>query len=163
MLLNPAWRITKSLPSDTDCNDHRVRLMWRHRRQQNRRVWTVAEPQGGSDQHIHTVQSPASPTGHILFTDTNAKIPGLSFLTYVKRSLTHAAPNTSVQTSMPARVYRRPTTNTTAFLFGGSWDGALWGSSSSSESLEPKWNRSEPLPRPETMNNRVLWDWDHHR
>lgn len=164
MHLKPAWRITKSLPSDADCNVHRVRLMWRQWRQQKRRVWTVAEPQGGSDQHIHTVQNPASPTGDISLPDTNAKIHGLSFgHTYVKRSLTHAAPNTSVQTWMSARVDRRPTTNTTGFLFGGSWDGPLWGSSSSFESLEPKWNRSEPLPRPETMNNRVLWDWDHRR
>lgn len=79
MLLKPAWRITKSLPSDADCNVHRVRLMWRQWRQQKRRVWTVAEPQGGSDQHIHTVQNPASPTGDISLPDTNAKIQGLSF------------------------------------------------------------------------------------
>lgn len=72
-------RITKSLPSDADCNVRRVRLMWRQWRQQKRRVWTVAEPQGGSDQHIHTVQNPASPTGDISLPDTNAKIHGLSF------------------------------------------------------------------------------------
>lgn len=114
MLPKPAWRITKSLPSDADCTVHRVRPAHSH---------------GPEPSRVRLV---------ILYYLTNAKIQGLSFgHTYVKHPLTHAALNTSVQTSMSVCVYRRPTTNTAGFLFGGSWDGPLWGSSSSFESLEP--------------------------
>ncbi len=167
MFQKPVWQITtKSPQSVADPATHHVRLIWRQWQIQT----SICCSKSQRDDETSTfTQSRAKDkwtlTSDILLTDTNTKINGPSLGPHTKsiHSPSHAPTNTSTQTSDVSMCLQDWLQTPHFFFLAGAETDYSKEAVEVLNQLSWAGTAAEPLPRPETVNKRVLWNRDHHR